>query len=393
MLVKRIALSVCALLMFGSLAHADNIVETAQKAGKFNTLIAAAKAAGLVETLTGHDQLTVFAPTDEAFAKLPKGTIESLLKPENRSKLADILTFHVVPGRVFAKDAFQLDSATTANGQRIDIKRQNGELTFNGAGLVATDIKCDNGVIHIIDAVMIPETDRIPATAAKAKNFKTLLAAAKAAGLAGVLDSEGPFTVFAPSDEAFAKLPKGTLESLLKPENKQQLIDILKYHVVSGRLFSDQAIGKGQAKTLLGKNIKASVSGSGIRVNDSVLLATDIETANGVIHVIDSVLLPPSINREAAMTLLEETVARGAREYNDGNKKQCERLYRAAMARIIQNAGSDVPASAIDILQLSLSRSKKIEKHEDPCWVLRNGIDLAYFALEKSKHTSRVASH
>ena len=305
MLFSRFALPLVALLMFSGLTFGDDIVQTASKAGKFKTLIAAAKAAGLVETLTGHKQLTVFAPTDEAFAKLPKGTVESLLKPENKSKLIDILTFHVVPGRVSAKDAFKLDFAGTANGQRIEIERNEGVLTFNGSGLVATDIQCDNGVIHIIDTVMLPEMDRIPATASNAKNFKTLLTAVKAAGLAGVLNGDGPFTVFAPTDEAFAKLPEGTIESLLKPENKQQLIDILKYHVVAGRVFSDQAIDAGRAKTLLGKEVNITVSASGFKINNSKLVATDVETANGVIHVIDSVLLPPTINRSEACTCLK----------------------------------------------------------------------------------------
>ena len=386
MLIKRFALPLVALFLMVASVKADDIVETASKAGKFKTLIAAAKAAGLVDTLTGNKQLTVFAPTDEAFAKLPKGTVESLLKPENKSKLVDILTFHVVPGRVLAKDAFKLDSAGTVNGQRIDIKRQNGSLTFNGAGLIATDINCDNGVIHIIDTVMLPEMDRIPATAEKAGSFKTLLAAVKAAGLAGVLNGDGPFTVFAPTDEAFAKLPKGTVESLLKPENKQQLIDILKYHVVAGRVFSDQAIDAGQAKTLLGKQVKITVSANGFKINDSKLVATDVDTANGVIHVIDSVLLPPSINRSDAMNLLEETVAKGARLYNHGDKRACERLYRNAMKRIINEAGSDIPNSAVGILRVSLNRTKHLERHEEPCWVLRNGIDLAYFALSESSH-------
>ena len=386
MFLKHFAFTISLMLIFGNFAKADNIVETASKAGKFKTLIAAAKAAGLVDTLSGHKKLTVFAPTDEAFAKLPKGTVESLLKPENKSKLIDILTFHVVPGSVYAKDAFKLDFAGTVNGQRIDIERNSGKLSFNGAGLIATDIQCDNGVIHVIDAVMLPEANRIPAVATNAEKFNTLLAAVKAAGLSGVLNSDGPFTVFAPTDDAFTKLPKGTVESLLKPENKQKLINILKFHVVSGRVYSDQAIDAGQAKTLLGKETNISVSASGFKVNDAKLIATDIDTANGVIHVIDSVLLPPSLNRSEVIDLLEETVAKGAPLYNAGNKKQCEKIYRNAMISIVENAGSDVPSSVVDILRLSVNRSKNIERHEEPSWVLRNGIDLAYYALDKSSH-------
>ena len=160
------------------------------------------------------------------------------------------------------------------------------------AKIVATDINCTNGVIHVIDQVLLPEQNRIPAVAEKAGQFNTLLAAVSAAGLAKVLDGDGPFTVFAPTDDAFKALPKGTVETLLKPENKQKLVDILKYHVVSGRVYADQAAQAGQATTLLGSVVETSVSADGLRINDSLVVKGDLETANGVIHVIDAVLLP-----------------------------------------------------------------------------------------------------
>lgn len=380
---RKVAIAVCTLLIFGSSLKADNLVETAVKAGNFKTLVAAVKAAGLVDTLAGNSQLTVFAPTDEAFAKLPQGTVETLLKPENKSQLISILTFHVVPGRVMAKDAFKVNFAGTANGQRLDIAKKDGKLTINGSALVATDIQCDNGVIHVIDAVMLPESDRIPAVATKAKSFNTLLAAAKAAGLASVLDSDGPFTVFAPTDAAFAKLPKGTVETLLKPENKDQLVAILKYHVIAGRVFSDQAVEAQSAATLLKRKVTISVTADGAKVNDAKLVATDIEAANGVIHVIDSVLLPPAMTKAAVRKMLEITVSNGSKIYNAGNVSQCAKLYRSAMNEVIDGADASVSKSTLDILRLSLERSRMAENHGDPCWVLRHGIDLAYFSLDK----------
>ena len=162
----------------------------------------------------------------------------------------------------------------------------------DGATVVATDIECDNGVIHIIDSVLLPADKTIPETADKAGAFKTLLAAVKAAGLADTLSGKGPFTVFAPTDEAFAKLPKGTVESLLKPENKQKLVDILKYHVVSGRVYSEDALKAKGAKTLEGSPVTISVRDSVAMINQSKLLSTDLDASNGVIHVIDSVVLP-----------------------------------------------------------------------------------------------------
>ena len=138
-------------------APADkDIVDTAVEAGSFKTLAAALKAADLIETLKGKGPFTVFAPTDEAFAKLPKGTVEELLKPENKAKLAGILTYHVVAGKVEAKDAVKLKSAKTVNGASFKISVSDAGVMVDKAKVVTTDIQCSNGVIHVIDAVIMP---------------------------------------------------------------------------------------------------------------------------------------------------------------------------------------------------------------------------------------------
>jgi uncharacterized surface protein with fasciclin (FAS1) repeats len=137
-------------------AHAANIVETAQGAGKFNTLLTAAKAAGLVPTLTGKGPYTVFAPTDAAFAKLPKGTVESLLEPKNKKKLASILTYHVVAGEIYADDIKQGSThVKTVNGKSVAVRKQGG-VSVNGARVVTADVKASNGVIHVINKVLLP---------------------------------------------------------------------------------------------------------------------------------------------------------------------------------------------------------------------------------------------
>ena len=133
-----------------------NLVQVAQSAGTFNTLIAAVKAAGLADTLMGPGPFTVFAPTDEAFAKLPKGTVENLLEPGNLDLLRAILTYHVVPGSVKAADVVKLTHATTVNGQRADIKVDNGTVRVDTATVLTTDITASNGVIHVIDKVLLP---------------------------------------------------------------------------------------------------------------------------------------------------------------------------------------------------------------------------------------------
>ncbi len=140
----------------GQAAEKD-IVDTAVGAGDFTTLVAAVKAAGLVETLKGDGPFTVFAPTDAAFAKLPAGTVESLLKPENKDKLVAILTYHVVPGKVTAADVIKVTEAKTVQGKSVKVKVDGGTVMIDGAKVVKADIPCTNGVIHVIDAVILPE--------------------------------------------------------------------------------------------------------------------------------------------------------------------------------------------------------------------------------------------
>jgi uncharacterized surface protein with fasciclin (FAS1) repeats len=282
-----------------------NIVEVAVSDGRFTTLVAAVEAAGLVETLSGEGPFTVFAPTDEAFAALPEGTLDSLLLPENKQQLTDILLYHVVPGQVAAADVIGLDgqsSGTALEGQEIGIKVDMGNVYINeNVKVIITDVQASNGIIHVIDAVLLPQAEPaamdIVDTAIADGRFTTLVAAVQAAGLVDTLKSEGPFTVFAPTDDAFAALPAGTLESLLLPENKQQLTDILLYHVVAGKVLAADVVGlDGQSAetALAGKSISIKVENGMVYLNDTVqVIITDIETSNGVIHVIDAVLLPP----------------------------------------------------------------------------------------------------
>jgi uncharacterized surface protein with fasciclin (FAS1) repeats len=137
-------------------ADRKDIVDTAVGAGSFKTLVAAVQAAGLVETLKGQGPFTVFAPTDEAFAKLPAGTVESLLKPENKEKLVAVLTYHVVPGKVMAADVVKLTEAPTVQGSKAKVKVVDGAVMIDNAKVVKTDIETSNGVIHVIDAVILP---------------------------------------------------------------------------------------------------------------------------------------------------------------------------------------------------------------------------------------------
>lgn len=266
-----------------------DIVELAVEDGRFTTLAAALQAANLVDTLKGEGPFTVFAPTDDAFAKLPAGTVEALLA--DIPALTSILTYHVADGYAMASDVVALESVKTLNGKPVEIMLKDGMVYLNEAQVVITDILAKNGVIHVIDSVLLPP-DNIVEAAVKDGRFTTLVAAVQAAELAETLQGDGPFTVFAPTDDAFAKLPAGTVEGLL--QDIPALKNILLYHVVEGKVMAEDVVKLESADTVAGKPITIKVEGDKVMVNESQVIITDIKVSNGVIHVIDSVLLPPA---------------------------------------------------------------------------------------------------
>lgn len=290
--IRKLAGAVAAgmLISAGSVYAADaskNIVETAGAAGSFKTLLAAASAAGLADTLATGGPFTVFAPTDEAFAKLPEGTIDALLN--DIPTLKSILLYHVVSGKVMAADVVKMQSAKSLFGQDIAIETGEG-VRVAGAGVATTDIQASNGVIHVIDTVMMPKN--IVEVAASNDDFSTLVAAVKAADLAGVLSGSDAFTVFAPTNAAFAKLDSDMLTDLLKPENKAKLQSILTFHVVPGRLSSADVAGAKKLTTVQGESLNVKTKGDAVTVGGAKVVAVDVPALNGVIHVIDTVLVP-----------------------------------------------------------------------------------------------------
>jgi transforming growth factor-beta-induced protein len=265
------------------------IIETAQDAGSFTTLLAAVEAAGLTGTLSGEGPFTVFAPTDDAVAKLPEGTVAILLE-DPQGDLKDILLYHVVSGELMAEDVASQPDAMTLLGKRLRFDTTDGVMV-DGAEVVTADIVCSNGVIHVIDAMMLPKGN-IVETAVADGRFTTLVAAVQAAGLDGALSDETKdYTVFAPTDDAFAALPAGTVEALLEdPEG--QLTDILLYHVVDGRFMASDVGSMDTIDTLQGSPLVIDTT-DGVTVGGANVIITDVECSNGVIHVIDAVLIPP----------------------------------------------------------------------------------------------------
>ncbi len=310
-------------------AGGDTIVDVAVGAGTFETLVAAVTAAGLAETLSGEGPFTVFAPTDDAFAALPEGLVEALLLPENVDALTAVLTYHVLGAEVPSSDVASGD-VETLQGEAITLAvGDDGTVMVNDATVTAVDVEASNGVIHVIDTVLVPPSidatallvadamedeamedeamedeamedeaggDTIVDVAVGAGTFETLVAAVTAADLAETLSGEGPFTVFAPTDDAFAALPEGLVEALLLPENVDALTAILTYHVLGAEVPSSD-VADGDVETLQGEVITLAVGDDGsVMVNSANVIAVDVEASNGVIHVIDSVLVPPSID-------------------------------------------------------------------------------------------------
>ncbi|MDE0231043.1 MAG: fasciclin domain-containing protein [bacterium] len=322
------------------------IVDVAVASGAFPTLIAAVQAAGLVDTLNSDGPFTVFAPTEEAFATALANldvTAEELLA--NTELLTAVLTYHVLATEAPAELVVTLDgqSVTTVNGADITITIDGDTVKVNNATVVATDIQATNGIIHVIDTVLLPPTEEEPEpppaeeepeapeaeeepevseteeasepsgtivdVAVASGAFPTLIAAVQAAGLVDTLNSDGPFTVFAPTEEAFATALANlnmTAADLLA--NTDLLTSVLTYHVLLGEAPSEVvATLDGQSiATVNGADVTITVDGDTVRVNDATVVTVDIQATNGIIHIIDTVLLPPAQEEPEAAETEEE---------------------------------------------------------------------------------------
>ncbi len=271
----------------------ENIVRTAAGAGQFRTLLTALAATGLDDALKGEGPFTVFAPSDKAFDKLPAGTLARLLQKANRPLLARILKFHVVPGRLLAADLAKVKGVKTLAGEAEVAHGRHG-LTVAGVRVVAADIAAGNGVIHVVESVLMPPMPARPSARAaieKLGTFKTLLAALDAAGLADVLETEA--TVLAPTDAAFAKLPAGTVSTLLRPENKEKLAAILRYHVIAGAVPLRDAVAAREVATAAGPVVSFGVADSGrATVNGAEVIAGNVKAGKLTVHVVGTVLMP-----------------------------------------------------------------------------------------------------
>jgi transforming growth factor-beta-induced protein len=231
-------------------------------------------------------------------------------------------------------------------------------------------------------------------TARGAGQFATLLAAVDAAGLTSTLQGRGPFTVFAPTDEAFRALPAGTVESLLKPENREQLKALLLYHVVPGRVSAATARTLDGAATVEGRRIRIRTSGASLRINDATVISADVNASNGVIHVIDQVLMPPAANTGSGMTtsresgstsararaLVDLAIQRGAPLFNAGQPQATSALYELAARAVLALDG--VPTEVVRPLERGLRDAERVTGADERAWTLRESLDAAGRALD-----------
>lgn len=276
---------------------AQDIVDTAVKAGNFKTLVAAVQAAGLVDTLKGPSPFTVFAPTDEAFAKIPKATLDGLLA--DKALLTAVLGYHVLSSTVVRADVPLGKAITPLSGGFFKIESAGGLKITDGRNRVstitATDILASNGVVHLVDRVLLPANKDIVATAAALPDFSILVEAVVAAGLAGTLQGTGPFTVFAPTNAAFAALltELGLSKARLLADTAL-LTKVLTYHAVPARVLQAEVPVNTAITTVQGQSftVNASLAITDQSMRSSTIVATDVFASNGVIHVVDKVLLP-----------------------------------------------------------------------------------------------------
>ena len=275
-------------------ADLADIPATAQSTGVHTALVAALSQANLVATLQGTGPFTVFAPTDQAFtdAGIDLATFDT---DEENATLVDILTYHVVSGTVVSSDLTDGMAATALNQDTLTFSVSATEVKVNDAVVTAADVATSNGVIHVIDKVLMPPADLvdIPTTAASTGVHTALVAALSQANLVATLQGTGPFTVFAPTDQAFADAGID-LTTFDTDEENATLVDILTYHVVSGAVLSSDLTDGMEASALNQDTLTFSVSATEVKVNDAVVTAADVATSNGVIHVIDKVLMPPA---------------------------------------------------------------------------------------------------
>ena len=288
----------------------NTVVDVIVNSEDHTLLEAAVGAAGLVDALSGEGPFTVFAPTDEAVVALTEAldiTAEELLALPN---LGDILSYHVVGAEAYSTDLMDGQMIETLIGEDVTVTINMDGVFINDAQVTVADVAADNGVVHVIDAVLLPPappTNTVVDVIVNSEDHTLLEAAVGAAGLVDALSAEGPFTVFAPTDDAFTALTEAlevTVEELLA---YPLLPAVLQYHVVGAEAYSTDLMDGQEIETLLGEDVTVTINAEGVFINDAQVIVADIEADNGVVHVIDAVLLPEMPEETTVVDIIVES--------------------------------------------------------------------------------------
>jgi uncharacterized surface protein with fasciclin (FAS1) repeats len=369
-------------------SSAGSLASVATKA-KLTTLLELVKAAGI--EFPKDAKLTIFAPTNEAFAKLPREQVAFLTSAEGKSTLQAILKHHVVAQPLESSALLDRRRLKALSGQSLEI--DPAALSVDGARLVATDVAFDGGLVHVIDGVMLPELRSIEEIVAKDERFATLRVAIDAAGLGPQLGAQnsGPWTLLAPSNEAFAAIPADALKTLL--QDRPALTAVLAAHVLPTAIRREEMLAQGSARTLMGDGtVEFALSAGDITVAGARILVADIEASNGVIHVIDRVLPAPSAARatpeatassqreqraQRAAAILELAIERGVPRFNAGDTASCAALYELAIASVVFLGEDCFGASAKADLTTALEEGAAHDDASERAWIYRRAMDRA----------------
>ena len=376
-------------------ASTNSLAAVATKAN-LTTLLALVKAAEI--EFPKDAKLTVFAPTNDAFAKLPREQVEFLTSAKGKTTLQAILKHHVVAQSIESSALLDRRRLKALSGQSLEI--DPSALTVDGARLVATDVAFDGGFVHVIDGVMLPELRSIEEIVAEDDRFSTLRAAITAAGLGPQLGAQnpGPWTLLAPSNKAFAAVPADALKSLL--EDRPALTAVLAAHVLPTAIRREEMLAQGSARTLMGDGTVAFALESGaITVDGARIEVADIEAANGVIHIIDRVLparsaatatasasaAPASPQRaQRAAAVLELAIERGVPRFNAGDTASCAALYELAIASVVLLGEDAIGASANAELAKALEQGASHQDASERAWIYRRAMDRVLERMMKS---------
>lgn len=353
------------------------------KSAELTTFLSLVQVSGL--QLPADSRVTIFAPTNKAFAAIPAETVKFLTSEEGRAKLVAILNHHILPVAIDSGSLLQRRGIVALSGQNLAIDGEG--LTIAGASLLKTDVPFDSGIVYVIDRVMMPETRSIAEIVSQEPRLATLLKAVTAAGLVTQLSGEngGPWTLLAPSNEAFDALGEEAIKSLLA--NPSQLANVLGAHVIPSRIRRGDMIAQRSARTLLGRDaVSFSLVDGKLAVAGAGIITADIEASNGVIHIIDRVIVPdPAAARvvsvdgmKAVSGLVELAIERGVPFFNDGKPEACAAIYEVTIIALIDLASDAVGNDGLERLRLALAEGQSENDGAKKAWIFRRAMDRVY---------------